>query len=442
MKKVNMFRRKKCFKGLKVLFLGIIFFPAFSLAQTGKYYTLNQLVHFAYDRYPYVNQLQLNMKQKKELIDVVDTKWLPQISASAKSIYQSEVSALSIPENIEKNFGINIEEGTKLQYQGEMSLSQLIYDGGRGNAQKKINALNEDIQSYQIRLSMLQIQNIIDDLFESILINKEQIKIVQFQQSDLGMREKDILFAIKNGISLKTDMQEIEADIFQLKQRETELRMLLCQNFVQLSSYTQENIDTTAVLELPKFIDVVDKNYTERPDYQMFGLQVRNVDWKLKQINREMIPQVSFFANGYYGRPGLNAMDYSSHYSGIVGLTLKWNIDALYNNIHQKRLVNVDRSIVRSRQILYEIDMNKQISNLNIDIIKNKKLIESDDNIVLIRTSVKNIAAVQLKNGSITLTDYLIKLNDESQAMVNKSIHRIEYLMSGVKMKTLLNKDI
>ena len=65
----------------------------------------------------------------------------------------------------------------------------------------------------------------------------------------------------------------------------------------------------------------------------------------------------------------------------------------------------------------------------------------SDDNIVAIRSNVKDVAAIQLKNGSITLTDYLIKLNDVSQAMINKSIHKIELSMDGAKMRTLLNKN-
>jgi len=273
------------------------------------------------------------------------------------------------------------------------------------------------------------------------MINKEQIKIVRFQQNDLDLRKKDIVAAIQNGIALKTELQELDAGIIQLKQNETELQMQLCQRFIQLSSYTQEKIDTSAVLDLPQPFEDIDKNYSNRPDYKIFGKQILSSDLQLKKINQEVKPQISLFANGYYGRPGLNAMDYTSHYSGIVGVSLKWNIAALYDNTHQKKLINIDKNMIQNKQSLYEIEMNKQIDNLNTDLIKNNKLIESDDNIVTIRSNVKDIAAIQLKSGSITLTDYLIKLNDESQAMINKSIHKIEFLMDGAKMRTLLNKN-
>ena len=281
----------------------------------------------------------------------------------------------------------------------------------------------------------------IDRIFESILINREQIKTLRYQQKDLILRKQDINVAIENGIALKTSLQEIDADLIQLKQQETSLHMQLCQNFVMLSSFTRLDIDTTAILEIPQPVYLTDLDYTQRPDYQIFGKQIQGSKYQIKKLNQEFIPQLSFFANGYYGRPGLNVMDYSSHYSGLVGISLKWNIASLYNNVHNKNVEKINIDLIKNDQILFEINMNKQIKNLEIDLAKNRDLLESDDRIVKIRMDVKDVAAVQLKNGSITLTDYMIKLNDVTQSMINKSIHRIELSMDGAIMKTLLNKN-
>ena len=134
-------------------------------------------------------------------------------------------------------------------------------------------------------------------------------------------------------------------------------------------------------------------------------------------------------------------MNYSNHYSGLVGVSMTWNIDALYSNAHQRKLINLDKEMTRNQQSVYEIEMNRQIDNLNANLSKNRELANSDDQKIKIRSNIKDVASVQLRNGAITLTDYLIKLNDEAQAMVNKSIHRIEYLMDGAKMRTLLNRN-
>lgn len=433
--------KEKITSGKWIVLIAGIVFPMLACSQTCRHYTLDQLIRSAYQKYPYGARLDLINQQSSESGKAIDSEWLTHISASVKSSYQSEISAISIPQDIEDKFGINIGSGKKLQYQSGVAISQLIYDGGVGSIKKKISNLDSNTRTYQIKSQMLQVEDEIDNLFESILLTKEQIRAVQFKKSDLELRKKDVSAAILNGISLKTDIQEIEANIIQLGQQETEFRMSLCQQYITLSSFAQQPIDTTAVLELPEPTNILDRNFSTRPDYEMFGAQIKNADWKLKEINTEYVPKLSLFANGYYGRPGLNMMDYSSHYSGIVGVSLTWNIDAFYSNSHQRNLIKIDRDIVRNQQSIYEIDMNRQIDNLNINLAKNRELANSDDKIINIRSNIKDVASIQLRNGTITLTDYLIKLNDEAQAMVNKSIHSIGYLMDGAKMKTLLNRN-
>ncbi len=424
--------------GVLVLF---VFMFSTAFPQGVKHYTLDELVHSAYVNYPFAKQLDLIGLQNLESVKNVSTDWLPQVSFSSKTTFQTEVYALKMPESVVQKFGLDIDPAKKLQYQGQMCVSQLIYDGGINSVRKKQMAIDGEIQSDQIQSSMLQVEDLVNTLFESILVNREQIKIIQFRQNDLRLRKNDVACAIQNGISLHTDLQEIDADLIQLKQQKLALLMQQCQYCVQLSSYTRQSVDTTTVLDFPELINIEDGNYTNRPDYRVFGEQLQSTDYQLKQLNREVLPRISFFANGYYGRPGLNAMNYSTHLSGIIGVSLTWNIAALYDNNHKKKMVKLDRELVENRRSVYEMDMNKQIKNLKIDILKNKDLMNSDSDIVKIRLNVKDVAASQLKNGSITLADYLIKLNDVSRALIDQSIHKIEYSMDKVKMRTLLNKN-
>jgi len=423
---------------IKLNFIVIFFlYPTFMLSQSQKHYTLEYLQRSAYQKYPYADQLILTKSGGNESIKSVDSKWLPQIAASGKNSYQSEVSAIKIPSNL----GITLDPGKKYQYQGELAVSQLIYDGGLSHTSKQINHLTSDIQVHQVENSMLQVENSVDNLFESILIDKEQIKTLNFQKADLESRMKDISSAAQNGISLKSDLQELKAEIIQLKQKKTEIQMQLCELYLQLSSFVQEKIDTSAVFELPQLMNDTCSDYSNRPDFKIFNKQEQNFQYQLKMFKQKELPQLSFFANGYYGQPGINTMNYTPHYSGIVGVSLTWNVSALYNNIHQKRQLNINRQLTQNQRSVYEMEIKRQIDQIDQEIKKNAELIETDDDIVKIRTDVKNVAAIQLKNGTITLTDYLIKLNAESQALVDKSIHRIEWQMNCVKKKTLLNKN-
>ncbi len=440
MMKLLKFSARERYKSGSVL---VLFMCVFSIAfpQGVKHYTLDELVRSAYVNYPFARQLSFTKLQNLESVKNLGTDWLPQVSVSGKGTCQSEVYSLKMPESIVQEFGLDLSQARKLQYQGQMGISQLIYDGGMSRVRKKQMAIDGEIQSDQIKSSMLQVEELVNTLFESILVDREQIKIIRFRQNDLEQRKKDIACAIQSGVSLRTDLQEIDADLIQLRQQKMALLMQQCQYCVQLSSYTRQSVDTTTVLDLPEVKDLENSNYTNRPDYRVFGEQLQGADCQLNQLRREALPRISFFANGYYGRPGLNVMNYSTHLSGIVGVSLTWNIAALYDNGHKKKMVELNRELVKNRQSVYELNMDKQIEDLKIDVLKNKGLMDSDNDIVKIRLNVKKVAASQLKNGSITLADYLIKLNDISRAMIGQSIHRIEFSMDMAKMRTLLNKN-
>lgn len=419
------------------LIVGIIVFPNILQAQNSHSYSLTELQGSAFYKYPYAKQLKLSSAYRIESIKSSNAIWLPQVIASAKNTYQSEITAINLPPDL----GITLKGGKKHQYQSEIAISQLIYDGGVNEATKTINKLTADIQTDQILSSMLQLESNVNNLFEAILIKKEEIKAFNFQKEDLESRRKDLALAAENGLSLKAKLQELDAEIILLEQKIVEAKMQQYDLCSQLSFFTQEKIETSTILELPVMNPDINNDFSNRPDYLVFDKQLKSTEWQLKEINRAAIPQFSFFANGFYGRPGINTLDFSTHYSGIAGLSLKWNIGMLYSTTHQKRLLRINHEMIQNQQSVFEIEMNKQISQINTEILKINMLIEKDDNIVQIRSNIKDIAAIQLKNGSITLTDYLIKLNAESQAMINKSIHKIELQMNYAKKKTLLNQN-
>lgn len=401
--------------------------------------SLDQLQKMARDHYPYARQLILSEQYGEESVRQQNSNWLPQVIFSAKTTAQSEITAIKIPSNL--NLGFSLDAGKKDQYQGDVAITQLIYDGGISNVMKEINKLKAAIQSGNIKTSMLQVETAVNSLFESILINQEQLRVLNFEKADLENRQKDILAGTQNGMVLKSVLQELSAEIIALEQKKTETKAQLVDLHSQLSFFVGAPIDTSVVLLYPALHEVSDYNFNGRPDYKQFKDQTDCTDWQLELIKRQERPQLNLFADGFYGRPGLNAMDYNTHLSGITGINLKWNIGTIYSRDHEKRQLRINREMIRNQQSVFEIEMNKQISQLKIDILKNKQLIEKDDEIVKIRSEVKDIAAVQLADGSLTLTDYLLKLNAESQSMTSREIHKIELQMDFARMSTLLSHN-
>ena len=72
----------------------------------------------------------------------------------------------------------------------------------------------------------------------------------------------------------------------------------------------------------------------------------------------------------------------------------------------------------------------------NADIERYAQLIQSDNEIIKLRDSVKQTSTVQLQNGVITANDFLLDINAEAQARQDRLLHEVQLLMSQYNYKT------
>nr|MBP7185105.1 hypothetical protein [Saprospiraceae bacterium] len=85
----------------------------------------------------------------------------------------------------------------------------------------------------------------------------------------------------------------------------------------------------------------------------------------------------------------------------------------------------------------YLIAFDNKNAQFNNEIAKYYQLLVNDDQIIELRKEIMNTAKSQLSNGVITPSDYLIKLDDQAKAVINKNIHQI--FISKYKYLLLLN---
>jgi hypothetical protein len=137
-------------------------------------------------------------------------------------------------------------------------------------------------------------------------------------------------------------------------------------------------------------------------------------------------PRFSFYAQGGYGRPGLNMLsnDFAWFYTG--GIRLNWNLGTLYNYHDQKELITLNRSglDVQKETFLFNTDLSRR--QQKADINKYSELIKTDEEIISLRESVKRSATAQLDNGVLSAHDYLIPVDAADQARQNKVLHQVQ----------------
>ena len=65
-----------------------------------------------------------------------------------------------------------------------------------------------------------------------------------------------------------------------------------------------------------------------------------------------------------------------------------------------------------------------------------ENLIQKDEQIIELQKEIITQASSQLENGVITATEYLTKVNDQTQAQLNLEIHKIQLVQAKANILT------
>ena len=155
-------------------------------------------------------------------------------------------------------------------------------------------------------------------------------------------------------------------------------------------------------------------------------------------ITARTMPHLGLFFQGGIGRPNpvnLFSTDVSSYYIG--GVRLSWSLSNFYTLGKEKKIIGVNQGILQSQRETFLFNTNLVLKQEDKEIAKLKELLQSDDEIVVLRESVKNTAEVQLQNGVITANDYLREINAEDQARQTKLLHEIQLLMAQYRYQNV-----
>lgn len=64
---------------------------------------------------------------------------------------------------------------------------------------------------------------------------------------------------------------------------------------------------------------------------------------------------------------------------------------------------------------------------------------KDDDEMIRLRTFVRETSQAKYQNGTITLNELLSDITSESKALLDKSVHEIEYLQKMYERKHITN---
>lgn len=373
--------------------------------------------------YPLIKKAGLILQSEIYSIANISKGYLPQVSISGQATYQSEVTSVTgIP-------GISIEPLSKDQYKTIADVSETVYDGGVIKTQKQIQRTSSAIETANLQKDLYDIKERINQLFFGALLLKIQLEQNNILIKELQNTKQRVDSSVNNGAAYRSDADQLQSEILIQQQHEYDLQYGIYSYLQMLQAFTAIKIDSVEQLKYPTpIVTNWSDTANNRPELKVFSLQKKLYNQQVNLLYSKTKPKFSLFSEGGYGRPGLNQLKNKFDWFYIAGIKLNWNFSSLYTLQNDKKLLQNNISETNVQRETFLFNNNLTLVQQDNEEQKTRKLMQTDQEIITLKESIRKSAKAKYENGVITLNDYLKEINGVNQAALNFELHKIQSL--------------
>ncbi|KAA3619562.1 MAG: TolC family protein [Calditrichaeota bacterium] len=432
--KMNILKVKSCVQFLAIV---LLFGGLENFAQGQQLDSLSlEICHtLAIDNSTISRQRTLHQQVAKASIYSVNTGYFPQLELNGQVNYQSDVTQLDITMP-----GFTIETPSKDQYRAAIDLNQLIYDGGYISRRKQLYSTSLQVEKSKLEVEEHQIKERINGLYLSVLLFNENIRLVELLKNDISTNITNLSAMLQNGIALKSNVDILQAERMKADQKLIELNSNKKSAINMLSILLGKELSEKIYFAPPAIEANLQDNTSNRSEFKLFDMQKVKLQRRSALINTRNMPKIYLFANGGYGRPGLNMLSNDFKWYGIAGVKLSIPLTNWLSTQYEKKVVANQQSLIDAKRADFARNNKMQLIQQAIEIDKYQQLIEKDKSIIAKRTGIKETESVKLANGVSTSNDYIAELNAENQAKLKLKLHEIQLMQSIINYNSLKGK--
>ena len=384
--------------------------------------TLEQCMDLARKNYPQIRQLNLIEAAAEYDIAAAMKSWLPRLTVSGKASYQSDV--VEMPFEI-PGFSFDLPHD---QYSVVGEISQTIWDGGTSKSQKELYSAGAEVQKSQVEVSVYSINDRVAQVYLGILLIDAKLHQNDILGRSLERNADEVRACIDNGTAYRADLDIVRVNMLDCEQQREGLLSDRAAYVGMLEKLTGISLDGQE-LAVPDYDARIADSVT-RPELSLYDAQLRQGEARLRQLDTKIFPKFSLSLQGGMGRPGLNMLDSSFQPYWIAGIKMSWDIGALYTRKDEKQKLDVQLRTIESDRETFLFNTGISALQLKSSIDKARRLLEKDGEIIALRESVRAAGEEQYRNGAISMNDLMKRIDDEYNARLAESIHRIQLLMA------------
>ncbi len=414
----------------------ICMFSTLAMAQV---VTLDEMQAKVEANWPAIARYGIIEKTKKYNISNANKAYLPHGTLSGQASWQSDVTHFNVelPEGLPP---LDIPVPDQDQYRVVAELNQLIWDGGTVSAGKKSLEAHAELEKRQLETEMYALRERVNNLYFGILLMKENLKQQAILENELQRNHNNVLTYIENGVANEADLSAVKVEQLKAGQRRIQLESTLEAYTRMLSVMAGESLDANTVFVKPSPEEELVSPVINRPELELFNARATAVEMQKSVLNAQNMPRLAAFAQGGYGKPGLNMFDTEFSPYLVGGIRLSWNFGNLYTLNNERKKIDLQKQAVEIERETFLHNLFMQVPGQQVEIEKYRKTMRDDDEIIRHQTRIREAAEVKVENGTLTVSELMKEINAEEAAKQAKTLHEIQYLMALYALKHTTNQ--
>lgn len=386
----------------------------------------------ANEHYPTAQNIQLQEKITELNVHIANTGYFPDITLNGQASYQSEVTEIGLP-------GGGGPPGiSKDQYEASVDVTQTIFTGGSVGIQKEVERSRGKQQIYATEVDLHQIRSQIDQVYFGILLSQQQAKTIGLLMENLQEQLVTVRSQVENGVLLPSQQYILEAELISARQDSVENHSNITAGYEVLSEIIGEHITPATRLELPEVTSNYQALHPRRAELDLFESRRQTLEQQQKLARTRRMPSLSAFGTAAYGRPGLNFLNDDFHDYYIAGLRVRWNVWDFLNADREQQILKIEQQKIDQEQQAFRRQLDATLDRISERIASIKENMKRDREIIELRSRVVEESASQLKNGTVTATEYVTEMTRANQARLSLYINRVRLSQARAEYLTAL----
>ena len=396
--------------------------------------TLDECQTMARENYPAIARFSIIEQSKNYTLANANRAYLPQLSLEGKATYQSDV--ITIPLDMP---GLEIPVPDKDQYQIVAQANQIIWDGGKIAAKKEMIRAGAIAEEKQLETEIYALRERVNGLYFGILLMQEQLRLQVVLEDELQRNHNRVKSYVENGIANEADLSSVKIEQLKAKQQRIEMESAQQAYLQMLSTLVGAELNMDTEFAKPLISSVNSLVTINRPELELFSAQQATIDAQTTDLKSSIMPVIGAFAQGGYGKPGLNMLQNEFDAFFLGGVKLSWNIGNLYTYKNNVKINELKKLSIDTQRNTFNYNLDMQISEQQNEIERYRKTMQDDEEIIRLQQQIKDAAEAKVENGAMTVSDMLKEVTALDMAKQSKLLHEIQHLNSIYKLKNTTN---